>query len=278
MLATREDVFADYTARVSSGPSAALPDGLAYPDPRQRPDAVPDGAEAGLTWRGASPSSIPSSSRSFLSLSLAASNTAAVVDAGGLAGGRACLAAAALLWCLLRPLLGSWQKAGVMTSLLEVAFFSYAPLHAASQGWLALRHRYALPLLAAVLLAALWKLRRSRGEPVVLAQGLTFVSAFLLVVSATRLVRSREPSAVGSAAGRPAARHLPPAAAAGLPDVYYVILTGTRARRRSALFTASTTANSSRPSGPRASTWPTEATATTRRRHSLSRRRRTWSI
>ena len=57
-----------------------------------------------------------------------------------------------------------------MTSLTLVAFFSYAPLHAASQGWIFLRHRYGLPLLGLGLLAAFWALRRARQEPAGLAR------------------------------------------------------------------------------------------------------------
>lgn len=166
----------------------------------------------------------------FPVLSLAASNTTAVSMREVWPAAALCLAAAALLWCLLRPLLGSWQKAGVLTSLVEVVFFSYAPLHAASQDWISLRHRYALPLAAVVLLAAFWKLRRARGEPIALAQGLTLASAFLVAVSATRLVRNREQNFDGVAVTGPVSRRLPPPASAGgasgLPDVYYVILDG----------------------------------------------------
>jgi hypothetical protein len=163
----------------------------------------------------------------FPALSLAASNTAAVSMRDVWPAAATCLAAAALLWCLLRPLLGSWPKAGVMTSLVLVAFFSYAPLHAASQGWISLRHRYALPLLACGLLAAFWGLRRARREPAALAQVLTFVSVLLVAFSTARLVRSRGSLFEGGETAGPArAAERPDAGAANLPDVYYVILDG----------------------------------------------------
>ena len=167
----------------------------------------------------------------FPALSLAASNTAAVSMRDVWPAAATSLAAAALLWCLLRPMLRSWQKAAVMTSLTLVVFFSYAPLHAASQGWISPRHRYALPLLALGLLTAFWGLRRARQEPAALAQVLTFVSVLLVVFTAVRLVRSRGsffeggPTA-GSARARARAGERRDAGAANLPDVYYVILDG----------------------------------------------------
>ena len=165
----------------------------------------------------------------FPALSLAASNTAAVSMRDVWPAAATSLAAAALLWCLLRPMLGSWQKAGVMTSLVLVAFFSYAPLHAASQSWISLRHRYALPLLAGALLAAFLGLRRTRREPEALAQVLTFVSVLLVAFSAARLVRSQGSFLEDGATARTVrarAGERPDAGAANLPDVYYVILDG----------------------------------------------------
>jgi hypothetical protein len=165
----------------------------------------------------------------FPALSLAASNTGAVSMRDVWPAAATCVAAAGVLWCLLRPMLGSWQKAGTMTSLVLVAFFSYAPLHAASQDWMSLRHRYVLPLLVFGLLAAFWGLRRARQEPAALAQVLTFVSVLLVAFSAARLARSRGSffeggPRPGSVRGREGKR--PDAGAANLPDVYYVILDG----------------------------------------------------
>ncbi len=164
----------------------------------------------------------------FPALSLAASNTAAVSLRDVWPAAATCVAAAGVLWCLLRPMLGSWQKAGVMTSLTLVAFFSYAPLHAASQGWIFLRHRYGLPLLGLGLLAAFWALRRARQEPAGLAQVLTFVSVLLVAFSAVRLVRSRRSFFEGreTPVVRAGAGERPDASGANLPDVYYVILDG----------------------------------------------------
>jgi hypothetical protein len=167
----------------------------------------------------------------FPALSLAASNAAAVSMRDVWPAAATSLAAAALLWCLLRPMLRSWQKAAVMTSLTIVAFFSYEPLHAASHEWIPLRHRYALPLLALGLLAAFRGLRRARREPAALAQVLTFVSVLLVAFPAIRLVRSRGPlfegrAAAASARARAGGRERPDAGTANLPDVYYVILDG----------------------------------------------------
>lgn len=165
----------------------------------------------------------------FPVFSLAASNTAAVSMREVWPTAAFCLGGAALLWALLRPVLGSWRKAGVLTSLVLVVFFSYAPVHAASQGWINLRHRYVLPLLGGCLLAVFWKLRRMRGEPVALGQGLALVSAFLVLVPAARLLRNREPGFGGAeTVGRVPRLRSPAQVAdtAGLPDVYYVILDG----------------------------------------------------
>ena len=216
----------------------------------------------------------------FPVLSLAASNTAAVALREVWPAALLCLAAAAVLWCLLRPLLGSWRKAGVATSLVEIAFFSYVPMHAASQAWIPLRHRFALPLLAVLLLAAFWKLRRAHGEPIALAQGLTLASAFLVAASATRLVRNQEQDFGGLGASRALSRGLRRGGARHRQSTRRLLRHPGRLRERGnpARSVWLRQPRISRgPEGDAASTLPTGATATTRRRRSRSPRPRTWS-
>ena len=136
-----------------------------------------------------------------------------------------CVAGTALLWAVLRPLLGSWPKAGVMTSAVLLVFFSYGHLHLWSDRFPLLRSRFLLPAAVLLLAATFWALRRGRSDPLRLQEGIGFVAAVLVAVSLARLLWQRArveapPSAAAEARPRPAAE------AGARPDVYYVILDG----------------------------------------------------
>lgn len=161
----------------------------------------------------------------FPALALAASNTAAVSAAEAWPALALSLAGTIVVWCLVRPLLGTWPKAAVMTSLVAIVFFSYTPVHRALEGWFPIRTRYALPALAVFLALAFWAIRRGE-EPETLGRALTFVSGFLVLFSLGRLLLARGNGVARGTSPRPAASRPSAAAAAGLPDVYYVILDG----------------------------------------------------
>jgi hypothetical protein len=138
------------------------------------------------------------------------------------------LGVAALLWGLLRPALGSWQKASVMTSFTALVFFSYGHVHRALLRFDVFRHRLLLPAFALFLLGAFWSLRRMRGQPAQLSKGLAIASALLVGLSAARIGWQRTsifggaPDAGPRTAPADGARGGPD----GRPDVYYVILDG----------------------------------------------------
>ena len=135
-----------------------------------------------------------------------------------------CVVAAALLWAVLRPLLGSWPKAGVMTSAVLMVFFSYGQLHEWNDRFPILRSRFLMPAAVVLLVACFWTLRRGRVDAVRLGRGIGVVAAFLVAVSVGRLVWQR--SRAGGYALPPGETFSLTAAAGARPDVYYVILDG----------------------------------------------------
>ena len=138
------------------------------------------------------------------------------------------LVAAALLWSLLRPALGSWQKAAVMTSFAVLAFFSYGHVHRALLRFDIFRHRLLLLAFALILLGAFWSLRRMRGQPTQLSNGMTVTSALLVGLSVAQIGWQR--ASTFGAAPNAGSRTVSPDGARGVlvdrPDVYYVILDG----------------------------------------------------
>jgi len=127
---------------------------------------------------------------------------------------------ALLLWCAFRPLLGSWPKAALMTSITLAVFFSYGHLYSLFRP--NLRHRTLLPIGFAILTAGYWATSRMRRDPLRLAQGMTLVSAFLVVSPLVSILFSKGtmPEPKQEAASRA------PVASGGRPDIYYIILDG----------------------------------------------------
>jgi hypothetical protein len=162
----------------------------------------------------------------FPVLSLAASNALSVNLSQVWRTSGLCLVAAGVLWVLLRPLAGSWTRAGILASVALLVFFSYGQVRASgADRWFG-RNRYLLPMAIAILLAAWIGLRRARVEPTRLAQALTVLFAFLVGTSLLRIGWSRWKFSA-EAPGRTESAAAPAASAsAGTPDVYYIILDG----------------------------------------------------
>jgi hypothetical protein len=142
------------------------------------------------------------------------------------------LAAAGLILAVLRPVLKSWRKAALLTTLILSAFFLYGhlinflalhPLAGIDLG----RHRYLAPPYLAVFLLAAWLIIKARGP---LGSATAFLNTMglvlvLLVLSQTGvyLVRSAQAQRTLAAGNRSGAGMLQPHSAK-LPDIYVIIL------------------------------------------------------
>jgi hypothetical protein len=142
------------------------------------------------------------------------------------------LAAAALGLVILPLVVRNRQTAGLVLSLGLLLFFSYGHLYALLKqeplAGLGLgRHRYLVPAYAAALLLGLWAIRRSREHQATFSRGLNWIAAALLIFPVMQIgsFLTRQSAASDTAAefapeGLPAGS----AEAAGLPDIYYIIL------------------------------------------------------
>ena len=142
------------------------------------------------------------------------------------------LIAAALALVVLTLVLRGREIAGVVLSLGLVLFFSYGQLYALLKqeplaGLVLGRHRYLVPVYAAALLLGLWAIRRSREHLAAATQGLNWIGAALLILPVVQIgsFLARQSAASETAAGF-SSESLPAvsAEAAGLPDIYYIIL------------------------------------------------------
>jgi len=136
------------------------------------------------------------------------------------------LAGAALLLGITRLIVGDWQRAGLMASLILLLFFSYGHVYGLMKlaGWGATvgRHRYLAPAFGLVfLLSTFFVLRRLR-DPAPLTSALNWMSAALVALPFVSL---------GAYLLNPPPRPEPPASHQELhlpsgvaPDVYYIIL------------------------------------------------------
>lgn len=96
-----------------------------------------------------------------------------------------------LLWIVFRLLFGDWQKSGIITTLVVIAFFTYGQvfIEIESAFGIVIRHRYLTLLYAGLLLLfgilILWKVRR----PGALINFLTVTGGVLILFSMARMLQ-----------------------------------------------------------------------------------------
>jgi hypothetical protein len=164
-------------------------------------------------------------------LALLALNPTEVRPAESLRALAACLALAAALLLLWRPLLRSWTRAAILATVILLLFFSYGHLYVllreAGGALVALaRHRYLAPLFALIAAAAGVALRRRQPSPGLTAfLNVAMLAAVLFSASQSiwRYAREWPPERAADTAPRALPTLSPPVGAA-LPDVYYLIL------------------------------------------------------
>lgn len=91
-------------------------------------------------------------------------------------------------WIVLRAITGEWQKSGIITTMIVIAFFSYghAFIQIESFSGEMIRHRYLTPIFTAILLFASWLVLKKIKKPDAAIGFLTTVGAILIVFSLAR--------------------------------------------------------------------------------------------
>lgn len=138
--------------------------------------------------------------------------------------------AAAILLTLTRLIFKDWRKAGLVTSITLIFFFSYGHIYAAIKGINATalmlgRHRLLVPLFIILWALLVWWVARLKSDLRMATQTITLIAAIALVFPVFNisryLVRSATYSVpeLQSQAGNPGALGYK-------PDIYYIILDG----------------------------------------------------
>jgi hypothetical protein len=139
---------------------------------------------------------------------------------------------ALVLFLVCRLIQRDWLKAGLSASLTLIFFFSYGHIYQALRqsgdlGDTLGRHRYLLPVLAAIFIAGLYWIARKMKSPREVTRVVNVVSLVLLAWPVFRIVSFYIADAVNLA--RMTAGETPAMAKLStdeLPDVYYIILDG----------------------------------------------------
>lgn len=140
------------------------------------------------------------------------------------------LGGAFILLVLLARLTGDWHRAGLLTSIIVIAFFSYGHLYeglkSVGLGVSFGRHRYLAPVFLLVVSLLLWWIARRVRNPAAATGILNIVAAVTLVLPTITLARWGYASLAGGPveADESAALHLPEGERP--PDVYYIIVDG----------------------------------------------------
>ena len=166
-------------------------------------------------------------------LALMAHNLRQISPNAGLRSLVVSVAAALILWGLLRLVFKSWSKAAVLVSLALVLFYSYGqvydflhhnPILGADLG----RHRWLLTTWSLLFLLGLWLIVRKMRDGTQVTQMLNLVGLVLLIFPAYQFtahaVRMEQVQTAPQAVSEiPYGLSLPPGP---LPDIYYIILDG----------------------------------------------------
>jgi hypothetical protein len=147
----------------------------------------------------------------------------------------ACLFLGILLLCLTWIWLRDWARAGVVTAIFLLFFFSYGHIYARLEsvniaGFVLGRHRFLAIIWLAALLVGIWWAVKKLKSPLALSSTLNLISVFLIIFPLFQFVAYefsswRERSISGTdTASRAIAEAAPPTE--NRPDVYYIILDG----------------------------------------------------
>lgn len=135
-----------------------------------------------------------------------------------------------ILLALLARLTGDWHRAGLLTSVLVIAFFSYGHLYeglkAVGLGASLGRHRYLAPLFLVAMALLLWWIARRMRNPAAATSVLNVVAAATLILPTLTLGRWAYASLAGGPveADEGVTLHLPQGERP--PDIYYIIVDG----------------------------------------------------
>jgi len=139
---------------------------------------------------------------------------------------------ALVLFMIYKLIQGDWHKAGLSASLTLILFFSYGHIYQAIResgdlGNILGRHRYLLPIMAALFIAGLYWIARRMKSPREVTRGVNIVSLVLLAWPVFQIASFYIADAVNlsrmTSDETPAVTGLSPDE---LPDVYYIILDG----------------------------------------------------
>ena len=165
----------------------------------------------------------------FPILSLLANNTDQVDYAVAYRSLALSIAISAIMLLIAKRLLGDWQKAGALVTVVNILFFSYGHVYAYLKnaeiaGVLIGRHRVlAVPWLAFLVLSFLWIVKRKDLQ--VFTSSLNFITVFLLVLPFYTLISfwySKLNVHVTKLSENPSITHLE--ASSDSPDVYFFVL------------------------------------------------------
>ena len=136
---------------------------------------------------------------------------------------------AVVLLCVLTLLLKDWQRAGLLTTLLLLSFFSYGQIYVGLKalgdiGLLVARHRFQLPVWVALTIFLIWLAWKRISALEASTSALNIVALILLIFPLFQITAFlargwlAEPTISATAAGSAAATSDPDA-----PDIYYII-------------------------------------------------------
>jgi hypothetical protein len=135
-----------------------------------------------------------------------------------------------ILWIVLRLFTREWQKSGILTTLLVIAFFSYGHVFLQIQSTFGqmIRHRYLLLIFGGWLSLAVWFIFRRMKKAETLVNFLTVTGALLTVFSVARSVQydlSVYQSARAARAAMDSYREQAGSSNVGeRPDIYVILL------------------------------------------------------
>jgi hypothetical protein len=143
------------------------------------------------------------------------------------------LVGAAALWVILRALLRDGRKAALLTSFLLLLFFSYGQVYGALRtapfgGLYVARHRYLIPIFAALSVAGTWLIVTRRGDLANATRVFNLMAAVAVIMAAvpivTTVARGKGNWQVDNFQPEGGQTALGSSAGTVRPDVYYIIL------------------------------------------------------
>jgi len=141
------------------------------------------------------------------------------------------IALAGVLLLIFRLLFKSWKKAGLLTSLTLIFFFSYGHLYAAARvlnsSILPLgRHRLLVPLFLIVWIVLIWLIARYRGDLRTGTQTVNIIAIIALLFPLFSFIQYGVNLRAAPSASSQSEALAQPLTVSQKPDIYYIILDG----------------------------------------------------